>query len=39
MIFPYLAIPVGASLMGFHVIVKILQILRGDESTAEEGSH
>ena len=39
MIFPYLAIPVGASLMGFHVIVKILQILRGDDLTAEEGSH
>jgi TRAP-type C4-dicarboxylate transport system permease small subunit len=38
MFYPYLAIPVGAVLMAFHVIVKILQILRGEDLPREEGN-
>jgi TRAP-type C4-dicarboxylate transport system permease small subunit len=38
MFYPYLALPVGAGLMGFHVIVQLLQILRGEDRAVDEGS-
>jgi TRAP-type C4-dicarboxylate transport system permease small subunit len=39
MAFPYLAIPTGAGLMGFHAIVKVLQALGGEAPVVEEESH
>jgi TRAP-type C4-dicarboxylate transport system permease small subunit len=38
MFYPYLAIPVGAGLMAFHVIIGALQILGGEEPMAGEES-
>lgn len=39
MFYPYLAIPVGACLMGFHVIVRICELLSGADGAAEEENH